>query len=53
MLGTGFVPIRKMLEYNFELGIGTDNVMLNSPDMFREMDFLIKSKELLKRILDF
>ena len=45
VLGTGFVPIRKMLEYNFELGIGTDNVMLNSPDMFREMDFLIKSQK--------
>ena len=44
VLGTGFVPLRKMLEYNFELGIGTDNVMLNSPDMFREMDFLIKSR---------
>ena len=49
MLGTGFVPIRKMLEYNFELGIGTDNVMLNSPDMFREMDFLIKSQRAVEK----
>ena len=49
VLGTGFVPIRKMLEYNFELGIGTDNVMLNSPDMFREMDFLIKSQRAVEK----
>ena len=49
VLGAGFVPIRKMLEYNFELGIGTDNVMLNSPDMFREMDFLIKSQRAVEK----
>jgi cytosine/adenosine deaminase-related metal-dependent hydrolase len=49
VLGVGFVPIRKMLEYNFELGIGTDNVMLNSPDMFREMDFLIKSQRAVEK----
>ena len=49
VLGTGFVPIRKMLEYNFELGIGTDNVMINSPDMFREMDFLIKSQRAVEK----
>ena len=49
VLGTGFAPIRKMLEYNFELGIGTDNVMLNSPDMFREMDFLIKSQRAVEK----
>ena len=24
------------------IGIGTDNVMINSPDMFREMDYLWK-----------
>ncbi|HKU82926.1 MAG TPA: amidohydrolase family protein [Candidatus Nitrosocosmicus sp.] len=49
VLGTGFAPISKMLEYNFELGIGTDNVMLNSPDMFREMDFLIKSQRAIEK----
>jgi len=53
VLGTGFVPIRKMLEYNFELGIGTDNVMLNSPDMFREMDFLIKSQRAVEKDASF
>jgi cytosine/adenosine deaminase-related metal-dependent hydrolase len=49
VLGTGFAPIRKMLEYDFEVGIGTDNVMLNSPDMFREMDFLIKSQRAVEK----
>lgn len=44
VLGVGFAPIKRMLELRFELGIGTDNVMLNSPDMFREMDFLLKSQ---------
>ncbi len=53
VLGTGFVPIRKMLEYNFELGIGTDNVMLNSPDIFREMDFLIKSQRAVEKDASF
>ena len=24
------------------LALGTDNVMINSPDMFREMDFIWK-----------
>ena len=49
VLGTGLVPIRKMLDFNLELGIGTDNVMINSPDMFREMDFLIKSQRAVEK----
>ena len=49
ILGVGLVPIKKMLELNFILGIGTDNVMLNSPDMFKEMDFLIKSQRAFEK----
>jgi len=49
VLGAGLSPIKKMLELHFELGIGTDNVMLNSPDMFREMDFLLKSQRALEK----
>ena len=26
------------------ISIGTDNVMINSPDIFKEMDFLLKSQ---------
>jgi cytosine/adenosine deaminase-related metal-dependent hydrolase len=44
ILGVGLAPIKKMLDLDFILGIGTDNVMLNSPDMFKEMDFLMKSQ---------
>jgi cytosine/adenosine deaminase-related metal-dependent hydrolase len=49
ILGVGLAPIKKMLEFNFILGIGTDNVMLNSPDMFKEMDFLIKSQRAFEK----
>lgn len=49
VLGVGLTPIKKMLELHFELGIGTDNIMLNSPDMFKEMDFLLKSQRALEK----
>jgi len=49
VLGVGLVPLKKLLELHFELGIGTDNIMLNSPDMFREMDFLLKSQRALEK----
>jgi cytosine/adenosine deaminase-related metal-dependent hydrolase len=44
VLGVGFVPLREMLERGFDIGIGTDNIMINSPDIFKEMDFLLKSQ---------
>ncbi|VFJ13353.1 amidohydrolase family protein [Candidatus Nitrosocosmicus franklandus] len=49
ILGVGLGPIKKMLELDFLLGIGTDNIMLNSPDMFKEMDFLIKSQRAIEK----
>ena len=49
ILGVGLAPIKRMLELNFILGIGTDNVMLNSPDMFKEMDFLLKSQRAFEK----
>ena len=39
ILGLGFPPIKELLEANITIALGTDNVMLNAPDMFREMDF--------------
>ena len=42
-LGVGFPPVKKLLSNGVNLAIGTDNVMINSPDMFREMEFLLKS----------
>ncbi len=60
ILGVGIPNIKDMLRYNCKLAIGTDNVMLNSPDLFREMDYIfnvsralgynINAKELLKMV---
>jgi len=41
-LAEGIPDIRLMKNNGCTIAIGTDNVMLNSPDMFREMDYLWK-----------
>lgn len=41
-LAEGIPDIEKMLKARCNIAIGTDNVMVNSPDMFREMDYLWK-----------
>jgi len=38
-LGVGTPPIRVLLDHKVRVALGTDNVMLNGPDMFREMDY--------------
>ncbi len=40
--GTGLPPAKKMAEAGVTLALGTDNVMLNSPDMLREMEWTAK-----------
>jgi cytosine/adenosine deaminase-related metal-dependent hydrolase len=40
--GMGLPPLRQMLESGLTVGAGTDNVMLNSPDIFSEMEFISK-----------
>ena len=40
--GMGLPPLRQMLESGLTVGVGTDNVMLNSPNMFSEMEFIAK-----------
>jgi cytosine/adenosine deaminase-related metal-dependent hydrolase len=42
ILGLGFPPILELIEAGVIVALGTDNVMLNSPDMFREMDYTSK-----------
>jgi len=42
-LAEGIPNIIQMMEMNCNITIGTDNVMINSPDLFREMDFLWKT----------
>ena len=41
-LAEGIPDVELMKKAGCTLGLGTDNVMVNSPDMFREMDFLWK-----------
>ena len=41
-LAEGIPDISKMSKAGCNICIGTDNVMVNSPDMFREMDYLWK-----------
>jgi cytosine/adenosine deaminase-related metal-dependent hydrolase len=53
MTGTGLPPVPQMLESGLTVGVGTDNVMLNSPDIFSEMEFISKifrleAREVLK-----
>jgi len=43
ILGVGIPKIARMLKSGCNIGIGTDNVMLNSPDIFREMDYIWKA----------
>lgn len=38
ILGDGIPPMERMLRKGLDFGIGTDNMMFSSPDMFREMD---------------
>jgi cytosine/adenosine deaminase-related metal-dependent hydrolase len=41
--GVGFPDVARMLDLGIVVGLGTDNVMLNSPDLFSEMEFLSKA----------
>ena len=42
-LAEGIPDIELMKKAGCTIALGTDNVMINSPDMFREMDFLWKT----------
>ena len=50
-LGSGVPPIAEMMKNRINLGLGTDNVMVNSPDMFREFDFLVRETRLQNFVL--
>ncbi|MEM2856741.1 MAG: amidohydrolase family protein [Candidatus Nitrosocaldaceae archaeon] len=59
-LGVGIPNIKTMIENRCKVAIGTDNIMINSPDLFKEMDYLFKvsralgyrieAKEILKMV---
>ncbi|MDV0444519.1 5'-deoxyadenosine deaminase [Methanimicrococcus sp. At1] len=40
--GVGLPPVLDMLDAGISVSIGTDNIMLNSPDVFEELHFLSK-----------
>ncbi|HTX44301.1 MAG TPA: amidohydrolase family protein, partial [Methanocella sp.] len=42
MTGVGLPPVKKMKEAGITLALGTDNAMLNPPDMLREMEWATK-----------
>ncbi|RQW79797.1 MAG: amidohydrolase [Methanothrix sp.] len=43
MTGVGLPDIKRMTDLGITVGVGTDNVMLNSPNMFEEMQLIIKA----------
>jgi guanine deaminase len=48
VLGVGRPPIETLLEYT-TVALGSDNVMLNAPSMFREMEYTAKTFDLPSR----
>lgn len=42
-LKVGVPPIQEMLDLGINVALGTDNVMINSPNMWREMEYVSKS----------
>lgn len=45
-LKAGFPPAKKLLMDSVNTCLGTDNVMINQPDMWREMEFLYKYSQI-------
>lgn len=41
-LSVGIPPIKEMFDLGISLLLGTDNLMFNSPNMFREMEYALK-----------
>lgn len=41
-LAVGIPPLKDMFEAGIQILLGTDNLMFNSPNMFREMEFALK-----------
>ena len=52
-LNVGVAPLNKMLDLGLKPLLGTDNVMLNSPNMLRELEFTLKIMSVYyKRYID-
>ena len=49
ILGVGIPPVLRLMENDHPIALGTDNIMLNSPDMFREMDYVSRALRAVSR----
>ena len=49
ILGVGFPPLVRMTRAGLRVALGTDNVMLSPPDMFREMDYVARMVRAMER----
>ncbi|MDR2967823.1 MAG: amidohydrolase family protein [Methanobacteriaceae archaeon] len=53
MFSNGFPPFLNILERKINPLIGTDNIMINSPNIFRELEYTLKSmRALYKNFID-
>lgn len=43
MLSVGVPPVSAYVEEQIDVALGTDNVMFNKPDIFREMEYTLKA----------
>ena len=43
MLSVVIPPVSAYVENDIDVALGTDNVMFNQPDMFREMEYTLKA----------
>lgn len=48
VLGAGIPRVARMLRQGCVVAIGTDNVMLNSPDVLRELDYIWKASRAIE-----
>ncbi|HXG05876.1 MAG TPA: amidohydrolase family protein [Nitrososphaera sp.] len=48
VLGAGIPKVAQMLRHGCLVAIGTDNVMLNSPDLLRELDYIWKASRAIE-----
>ncbi len=49
-LGAGYPPVRELLDAGVTVALGTDNAMINQPNMWREMEYLLKSSMLHRAV---
>ena len=51
LLGVGIPPVRELMDRGINVALGTDNVIMNSPSLWREMEFISKLSYLKKGIM--